>query len=161
DLTKASRAAEDDDVRNRPAMIVAAVRPSSLEAISVPFLVARNWLSGERAPDFADVEGVDAPEPDNKKGKLALRWAGDDSSVISGASLGPGVTIVVPATRGGVRDGCFEPEATAPVMDLAERASLFGRGEPMLRLHPEVLKQLDLSVPTGDPQEARDSLRIV
>jgi CRISPR-associated endonuclease/helicase Cas3 len=46
-------------------------------------------------------------------------------------------------------------------MDFAERASLFGRGEPMLRLHPEVLKQLDLSVATGDPQEARDSLRIV
>jgi CRISPR-associated endonuclease/helicase Cas3 len=161
DLAQASKAKEDDDAKERPTAIVAAVRPSSLEAISLPFVVARNWLSEEPLPDFSDVEGSASDDSENKKGRLVLRWDGDDSAVISGDNLRPGDTIVVPASRGGIRDGCFDPRATAPIRDLAERAALFGRGLPVVRLHTEVLKQLGLSVPTDDVGEARAALRIL
>lgn len=142
--------------------IVAAVRPSSLEAISLPFHSARRWLQGDDVGDIADVEGAGDPDDQLKEsGRLAFRWEGDDSEVITPDKLRPGDTIVVPSTRGGIERGCFEPRSTAPVNDLAERAALFGRGQPMLRLHPAVLAQLGLHVPVDDADDARAALAIL
>ncbi len=170
DLEKAFNAKEGDAARERPTTIVAAVRPSSLEAMSVPFAGARRWLSGDTGGDIAiaDVEGVAADDDEPRTGRFqlstdrfALRWDGEDSEVISPDKLRPGDTIVVPATRGGIRDGCFEPSASATVLDLAERAALFGRGQPVIRLQAEVLAQLDLSLPVDDLQETRNSLEML
>lgn len=161
DLASALKAKEGDSAKERSAAIVAAVRPSSLEAISLPFVAAKRWLSGKDIGDVADVEGMSGEDHERGDGRLVLRWDGDDSAVISPATIRPGDTIVVPATRGGIRDGCFEPGSTTPVVDLAERASLLARGQPVLRLHPQVLKQLNLSLPIDDLQEARRALRVL
>ncbi|MGH8612214.1 MAG: type I-G CRISPR-associated helicase/endonuclease Cas3g, partial [Gammaproteobacteria bacterium] len=158
DLADAFNAKEGDSAKERPAAIVAAVRPSSLEAISLSFVAAKRWLRGEDVGDFADVEGKSGEDHERGHGRLVLRWDGDDSAVISVEAIRPGNTIVVPATRGGIRDGCFEPRSTTPVLDLAERAALFSRGQPLLRLHPQVLAQLGLSVPVDDGQETRRAL---
>lgn len=161
DLGRALNAKEGDSAKGRPAAIVAAVRPSSLEAISLPFVAAKRWLSGKVIGDVADVEGTSGEDREHGDGRLVLRWDGDDSAVISAATIRPGDAIVVPAARGGIRDGCFEPGSTTSVVDLAERASLLARGQPMLRLHPQVLNQLNLSLSIDDLQETRRALGIL
>jgi len=150
---------EDLAVPERATEIVAAVRPSSLEAIGLPYVAALRWLRGAPLGEVTDVEvAPDEEEAGRGPGKLALRWAGDDSDVISAEELRPGNTIVVPASRGGIRDGCFDPESYTVVTDLAERAALFGRGLPVLRLHPRVLEQLEMQLPDDDLIEVRAAL---
>lgn len=155
DLADAFNAKEGDTAKDWPVAVVSAVRPSSLEAISLPFVAAKRWLRGEGVGDVADVEGSSGEDRERGDGQLVLRWDGDDSVVIPAASIRPGDTIVVPATQGGIRDGCFEPGSATPVVDLAERAALLARGQPVLRLHSQVLKQLNLSLPVDDLQETR------
>jgi len=134
--------------------IVEAIRPSSLEAVSVPFVAARSWLSAnQQHRDFADVERSDEPRGgDLPSGNRALRWRGEASEAIDAGQLRPGDTIVVPSLRGGLRDGSFDPSANSPVADLAERAALLARGRPVLRLHPAVLHGLSL----GSIEDADD-----
>jgi CRISPR-associated endonuclease/helicase Cas3 len=161
DLADAFNAKEGDSAKELPVAIVAAVRPSSLEAISLPFVAVKRWLRGKDVGDVADVEGTFGEDRERGNGRFVLRWDGDDSVVISAEVIRPGDTIVVPATRGGIRDGCFEPGSTTPVLDLAERAALFSRGQPVLRLHAQVLTQLGLSVPVDNLQETRRALEIL
>lgn len=146
--------------------IVAAVRPSSLEAMSLPFATARAWLTGQSAQDLGDTEGAtpDGNEP-KSEGRRALRWCGDESEIVcalshSEPSLRPGDTIVVPSTYGGIRRGCFDIASAEPVTDRAEEAELFARARPVLRLHPVIVKELGLLLPLDEPDEARDILRL-
>lgn len=145
--------------------IVAAIRPSSLEAISLPFATARSWLAEQAASDFSDAEREVPSEGETPKtpGRLALRWSGDESEIIrampgSGASLRPGDTIIVPASYGGIRRGCFDASATEPVSDCAEWSELFARARPVLRLTAPVLHGLGLSLPHEETDEARIAL---
>lgn len=140
--------------------IVTAVRPSSLEAMALPFMTARAWLAGQVARDLGDTEGATADDDslDAVQRRPALRWRGDKSEIVAAATLRPGDTIVVPASYGGIRSGCFDATATAPVADRAEQASLCGRARPLLRLHADVVKGLEMALPLDDPEEARDSL---
>lgn len=145
--------------------IVASIRPSSLEALSLPFATARAWLVGLPIGDFSDAEGAAADQLDDPapSGRRALRWDGDASEVICARSdsepcLRPGDTLVVPASYGGIRHGCFDPGSTAPVRDLAEQAQLLARARPVLRLHPAVLDGLGLALPSDEPEEARAGL---
>lgn len=140
--------------------IVAAVRPSSLEAVSLPFATARAWLAGKTAADVGDTDGATAEESQEPEiaGRRALRWKGDDSEIVDATSLKPGHTIVVPATYGGIRNGCIDPQSTEPVSDRAEQAALFGRAHPVLRLHPLVIEQLGLPLPLDEADEARKAL---
>ena len=140
--------------------IVAAVRPSNLEAISLPFRTARAWLANQAVRDLGDTEGApidDSDEPETP-GRRALRWAGDDSEIVDATSLRPGHTIVVPASYGGIRSGCFDATSIETVRDRAEQAGLFGRAQPVLRLHPLVMGQLGLTLPLDDVEEARAEL---
>lgn len=147
------------------AAIVASIRPSSLEAISLPFVTARAWLANQPTPDLGDTEGTgpeDSCEPPTA-GRRALRWRGDQSEIVyayseTEPSLQPGDTIVVPAGYGGIRSGCFDGTSTEPVSDRAEQAELFARARPVLRLHPVVTENLGLSVPLDDPDEARSAV---
>lgn len=154
--------------------IVTAVRPSNLEAISLPFATARAWLAGEVARDLGDTEGAAIAErqsefgnertPDaDEKGRPALRWKGDESEIVfaqsdTESSLRPGDTIIVPASYGGLRSGCFEASASEAVRDRAEQAQFLARARPVLRLHAQILEMNGLSLPLDEPEEARDSL---
>ena len=144
--------------------IVAAVRPSSLEAISLPFLIARAWLLNEAALDGGDTEGAAADSADGTdraklEGRKALRWMGDKSEIIDASSLKPSDTIVVPAVYGGIHACCFEAVSTEPVTDRAEQAEFLSRAHPVLRLHPDVVGGIGLSVPLDEPGEVRAALR--
>lgn len=142
--------------------IVAAVRPSSLEAMSLPFVTARAWLAKQVEHDLVDTEGA-SPDDGNERevaahpapGRKALQWNGDKSRIVDATTLKPGHTIVVPASYGGIRSGCFDATSTDVVSDRAEQAGLFGRAHPVLRLHSPVIEQLGLTLPLDDVGEAR------
>lgn len=140
--------------------IVAAVRPSSLEAMSLPFVMARAWLANQPAPDLGDTEGATPDDRDELRteGRRALRWRGDESEVVDAKGLKPGDTVVVPASYGGIRSGCFDATSIEPVSDRAEQAELFARARSVLRLHPIVVEKLGLSLPLDEPEEAKAAL---
>ena len=162
DLTEGVLRRGDTDIA---AAIVAAVRPASLEAISLPFVAAKAWLADLEVSDFSDAESEVSGESDTSRApdRLALRWRGDESEIISalprfGPSLKPGDTIIVPASYGGIRRGCFDATATEPVLDCAERSELLARARPVLRLNATVLDGLGLRIPKDEPEDARIAL---
>jgi CRISPR-associated endonuclease/helicase Cas3 len=144
--------------------IVASIRPSSLEAMSLPFVTARAWLANHPSHDLGDTEGATPDDSEPKTaGRHALRWRGDESEIVcaqsdSEPSLKPGDTIVVPVSYGGIRSSCFDPASTEPVQDRAEQAALFARARPVLRLHSIVIDKLGLALPLDEPDEARTAL---
>ena len=139
---------------------VEALPPCSLEAVSVPFGLARRWLVDDARDDefMADVERSsiatgEAHARVTNDTPLAVVWRGEDSFVLYAKDirkLGPGDTLVVPSLRGGLFRGSFDPMSTDPVRDLAERANLLGRGRPVLRLHARVLEAYGLTLADGD-----------
>lgn len=142
---------------------VAAVPPSSLEAISLPFFAACRWLAKDvNALDgTADLEGKgDGPEP-KAGGRRALRWRGEASEIVDASRVRPGDTLIVPSSYGGIdaASKCFDPSTDGNVADLAERASLMSRGRPLLRLHPRVLAGLELNMDHQDPEAARNAVK--
>lgn len=147
---------------------VAAVRPSSLEAISLPFVAAQRWLARTTGvlAGTSDLEVQDRTlenEDSNRRGRQALRWRGDKSEIVEASAVRPGDTLVVPSGYGGVDpvSKCFDPSAETEVPDHAERASLMSRGRPVLRLHPRVLTQLELALSCDDQKAARNELALL
>lgn len=136
---------KNDFDEERVTEIVSAVRPSSLEAVSVPFAAARRWLASQEASEIADVEGAATNDTLQAAPTRVFRWAGDASKFVPINELRPGDTVIVPASRGGLWEGCFDPAARAEVVDLAEQAAMLARGRALLRLHPRVLRQLGLT----------------
>ena len=152
---------EDDEVALAR---VAALPPSSLEAVSVPFFAAKRWISGEKPRGaIVDIDRGAANQDESEEkfrsstsfvGKAVI-WRGEDSFVLSPQSsskLQPGDTVVLPASRGGLYDGSFDPTATSAVSDLAERASFFGRGLAVLRRYDPVLKSLRIEFAQDRPR---------
>jgi CRISPR-associated endonuclease/helicase Cas3 len=122
---------------------VSACRPSSLEMLSVPFLVARGWLAGEMPDTGADVEGASSPadkeEASSSPRLPVLCWRGEEKSVLIKTTselreLRSGDTIVVPASRGCCDKFGWNPVSLDSVADLSEIASLRARGRPLLYL---------------------------
>lgn len=147
--------------------IVEAVRPSSAEAMSVPFAAARRWLRGLAEPQAADLEGLPVEEDDWREmpafDRPAVLWQGEESHVIRASELRPGQTIVVPSSYGGIEHRNWAPASTAPVTDVAEIAAWRSGRSPSLRLHPAVLAQYALvpPSPTDTDGEAADDDDVV
>ncbi|MCB9758384.1 MAG: type I-U CRISPR-associated helicase/endonuclease Cas3 [Alphaproteobacteria bacterium] len=138
--------------------------PSPLEALSVSAAAAWAWLCGRPGPQLSDVEGQRFEAIRGQQRRPALLWRGEDSSVLTRYPP-PGATLIVPATYGGLEAGTWAPDATAPVPDLGDRAQWARWGQPVLRLHLDVLvNQVDpallLSMPTPgawiDPDDDPD-----
>jgi CRISPR-associated endonuclease/helicase Cas3 len=145
--------------------IVSAIRPSSLEAVSVPFAAAKRWLGSKGptdAPLMADVEGG-SEDSIEVSDALVFRWKGDDSGRVKVRELRPGDTVIVPSSKGGLWAGCFDPTVSLNgVPDLAERAALMARGRTTLRLHPAVLRTLGLPQALADDiAAAREQLQAI
>lgn len=133
--------------------------PSSLESVAVPLWAARAWLARvrERGRDserpgrlfpVTDVEGEAAPalsdaqqrEEAGRATALAAAWAGQDTRVVGGRDdLRPGMTLVVPATYGGLWAGNWDPRQAAAVVDLGDEAQLVHRRRAVLRWDPAVV----------------------
>ncbi|PRQ03337.1 CRISPR-associated endonuclease/helicase Cas3 [Enhygromyxa salina] len=111
--------------------------PLADEAVSVPLRQLQAWL------------GEDA---------RAWRWSSEGVEAVPVDELRAGATVIVPASRGGLGAGTWDPSATQAVDDVAERATHAGRELAKLRLDPQTLPNaLAASVPrpveSDDPEE--------
>lgn len=143
---------------------VAAVPPSSLEAIALPLHTVRRWLGDLSNP----LEGVTDAEVRLEAtgagvtGRWVLLWRGERSTIVDVWGVRPGDTVVVPSSSGGIDPDsrCFDASSRSEVQDMAERASMMGRGLPVLRLHPRVLSELGCgAVDPEQPDGARSVLQ--
>ena len=115
----------DPDAANE---ILAILPPDALESCEVPLWEVRAWLAGKSLDvDSGDVEGAliaeaDLREDDRKTCLRVLRWEGreDGALLVSPRELKPGYVVVLPAAMGGYDRFGWNPESTAPVVDIAE-----------------------------------------
>jgi CRISPR-associated endonuclease/helicase Cas3 len=128
--------------------MVDALPPVSAEAMTVPFLAAKRWLDGQPEPESFDVEGAKEeeevgyePQPEHPP-RSAVRWQGENSAIITAKDLGPGQTVVVPSSYGGIAHGNWSPSTLTPVPDVAELATLRQGRRPVIRLHNSIVAGL-------------------
>lgn len=141
-----------DDVRAKLSLR----RPSSLESVTIPLAVARQWLANEPSGAIADTaRGLAEEEPAKSRSKgtsgalVALRWTGEQSEYVTVGEIRPGDVLVVPTNVGGISAGSFDPDAHEPVTDLGDVVQLRGRGIASLLLTEGGLKPWGL-VPGSD-----------
>ena len=143
DVTAA--ALERDDAAGLALLIdkLSACPPAAAEALSLPIYTARRWLSGQTEPLLADVAATltDAGnDPALRAPRKAVHWAGDESCIVGGQELQPGMTLVVPADYGGIAHANWDPAANElPVPDHGDLAQWFARGRATLRLDAATL----------------------
>ncbi|NVB39801.1 type I-U CRISPR-associated helicase/endonuclease Cas3 [Pseudenhygromyxa sp. WMMC2535] len=118
--------------------------PVAEEAVSVPRRELVDWLG--------------------KQG-FAWRWTAEGLESVAVETLGVGDTVVVPAGRGGLGSGTWDPAASAAVEDVAEQALFALRGQARLRidarcLPPALREGLPAPSRSGDP-EALEAAREV
>lgn len=163
DLPQIAAKDVSDEASSAAGAIVSSLRPTSLEAVSVPYHATLAWLRGQDEPyDAADVDGTSANDEADRHdrhgasaGRFAvLRWLGAESRWISADELRPGDSIIVPCSVGGLHEASFDPSDPTPVNDIAERAALLARGRAVVRLHPAVLEGLGWP-PIEDAVEVR------
>ena len=124
--------------------------PRVEEALALPIWSVRRWLAGIPDTDaIADVEG--SPEARHERPtaetetRYAVRWDGEDATIVSPTHIRPGDTLVIPVTYGGADAFGWLPSSTRPVRDvgdLAGRTGRDGRSRQRLRLHPLVLSSM-------------------
>jgi CRISPR-associated endonuclease/helicase Cas3 len=147
-------------------------RPSALEALPLPLHAARAWLDGETAPAIADVLGEREEELElrgtSDGGPVGLVRRLDEWQAVAARELRPGDLVIIPAGRGGLSAGSFDPDNKDPVVDLGDLAQLRGRGTLALRLHPassgwlgrvELPKPQDESTSTEDRETIQEWLQ--
>jgi CRISPR-associated endonuclease/helicase Cas3 len=131
-------AAATGAVGRRARDVLAALPPTSSEAVAVPLAAARRWLADGAVTAVADVDGVGmggAEETSARTCRPFLVWRGEESTV--GArpdELRPGAVVVVPASYGGYSHGGWDPVSSTPVSDVAHEAHLRDRGTVILRM---------------------------
>lgn len=148
-----------DNVRAVREMLTA-VPPSTLEALPIPLWTARSWLAalsaggderatGSAVAAVADVEGAGEPfELDSSVIAPVAIWRGDGTVLgFEPDDIGPGDTLVVPASYGGLhpRFACWDPDATEQVRDRGDEAQLLQRGRAVVRWSPGALGGWGLS----------------
>jgi CRISPR-associated endonuclease/helicase Cas3 len=129
------------DDTDRWADVVSVCPPSAAEAVSMPVWAVRRWLSGEGAPELADLEGVAAKDAIGPAGERpALEWRGpDESGVLNGAEdIRPGMTVVVPGSYGGCDKWGWNPASKTEVTDIGDPVKL-RMERPILRLHAKLV----------------------
>lgn len=138
--------------------ILDAIRPSSLETVSIPIGAAKRWLGGLAVEPMADVLSSPAAplsEADvAAKDPVAYRWTGDAASSgwVTASELKPGQVFVVDCSRGGLANYSFDPESIQTVTDLGDLAQMRARGVASLRLTPANLEAIGLSpAPLREP----------
>lgn len=155
------------------------VRPSPLEALSLPLWTAKQWLSlvarrratqpanDDAAPvgALSDVEGA-AEELTEREGAIApvVAWAGGTARLLANVrDLRPGAILVVPSSYGGL-DAQFagwDPESQAPVPDRGDEAQLLQRGKAVLRWGPAVIATWGSTLPDAlqkGPRVSQDEI---
>lgn len=123
---------------------LAACPPAGSEALALPISAVRRWLNVQAEVELADVAmqipGDDDGRPQRQAiDRLGFSWEGDDSLAISGDSLRPGMTLIVPSAYGGIANHNWDPDALEPVADHGDLAQWQRHGRATLRLNTDIL----------------------
>lgn len=121
--------------------IVSVCPPSAAEAVSMPVWAIRRWLSGQEAPELADLEGTAGERVASPAGERpALEWRGpEESTVLNGAGdIRPGTTVIVPSSYGGCDKWGWNPASATEVTDIGDPVKL-RMNRPILRLHAKLV----------------------
>jgi CRISPR-associated endonuclease/helicase Cas3 len=137
-------AAMDDEATSR---LLDLVPPRAGEAIELPLWAVRAWLARETGRLEALADSPGRPEGEEERGapleeQRVFRWRGReaDSGWIGFREIRPGDTIVVPTVVGGLDAWGWNPEARAPVADVAaEAAEPFAGRRFAVRVAPGLL----------------------
>lgn len=148
---------EEADLRTIARAELSLVRPTSLEAMSVPIAAARRWLSTGKGSEIADTVAGDADEDSEERERrgaksneqriVAIRWDGDETDWVRANSIRPGAILVVPAEIGGVVHGSFEPTSKSSVTDLSLIAAVRAHASWRMFLEPDCLNSLEIPEP--------------
>jgi CRISPR-associated endonuclease/helicase Cas3 len=116
-----------EDVRARLVELLTLVPPRSAEAIEVPIWAARAFLR-QQTGQLADLSDIAerAPTEVGGRGRLAFRYAGEDSdrsAPVSADQLKAGDLIVVPSSYGGCDKWGWNQAASEVVTDVADDAA--------------------------------------
>lgn len=158
-----ARAAVDDLVAQDLTTRLAACPPASTESLSVSIGAARRWLAGQGSP-VTDVEGIELGDPEAppagkrpwiawERGRAVLRVAKDDRTQFT-TRLVPGDVVVVPASRGGITDGTWDPLGVEPVPDVAAVALHLEERVDVVRFHPDLVTLAGEPWPTASDLDA-------
>jgi CRISPR-associated endonuclease/helicase Cas3 len=123
--------------------LVAMCPPAAAEMMPVPLYALKEWLTGESVSDFGDMErGFGQSRKGGAEMRPVLCWRGvDDSELVeSEGQLRPGMTVVVPSSRGGCDRWGWNPASTEPVDDIGDAVKWEAR-RPTLRLAPALAQQ--------------------
>lgn len=141
DLPEESKAEEEAIAMN----IAATLSPTQLEVLALPVQAARAFLAGLGRDDIPDVEGGEGEAETvirEAAGRYAVRWRGEDLSVIhSPNEIAPDDTIMVPSSYGGLDAFGWHPLLQQPVKDIGDEAATRQYGIQMLRIHENIIPQ--------------------
>lgn len=138
-----------------------ALRPSSLEAVSLPIRAVKEWLwqPSARGVSIADVEcGETGAVQEGARSRLAFAWRGAKSAIVEAGEILPGDTLIVPCSYGGLSDANWAPDCSDPVEDVGEQANWQHRGRAIVRLHPALTTQAPAVV--GEHEDEDDRTRV-
>ncbi len=98
-------------------------------------------------PAESDVEGCGTADSDDTEQTAAarqvLRWRGRNEAVVTTNSkdISPGDVVVIPAKLGGWEELATDGSPTF-IADFGDRAFAQSRNKALLRMHPDVIRQL-------------------
>ena len=123
------------------------VPPRSAEFLEVPVDAARAWLSEDPAEiEVADIAAPPRAEPGpaGDQGTDWCRWQGigDGPKPIRPGDIRPGDVLIVDPSRGGLRDGTWDPFSAEAVEDLGDEAQAKHQRRVTLRLDPRLYSAL-------------------
>lgn len=129
------------------AQVVNLVPPTSMEALPVPIWAAKAWLRQATAREVVDIEGINMDDEESARramrglAKHFLLWQGPEDSKVSRRvdDIKPGDTIVVPAAYGGADEYGWIPTSELAVQDVADECIERSRGQPVLRIDPQLI----------------------
>jgi CRISPR-associated endonuclease/helicase Cas3 len=167
---------------NKDIDILSLVPPTSPEMLPLPLRRFKAWLLNIDTEDTdGDVEGVREEEDGSNSGESADRrfviWRGRDRSEVTGdvGRVRPNNDVVVLRSSEAISElgqTVDDPEGLGTDrLDIAERASVQGRGRAILRIHREVLRPVGdyasvknlMELADSEPkrEEAQEALRAV
>ncbi len=126
------------------------VPPGVYETLSLPIGAVRRWLQGQAPPSFGDAPA--RAEDMDSRGSSALVgyvYDGEAWTPARARDIRPNGLIVVPASRGGLRAGTFDPSCTEPVRDVGDLAATLRSGRPLVRVDARVHADLERAWPIG------------
>jgi CRISPR-associated endonuclease/helicase Cas3 len=154
----------------------AAVPPTAFESLSLPLAAARRWLAGERVEgtygDAGAMPDEDPPGRPSREGPVVAAHLGAERlDLVRANELLPGRVYLVPAERGGLVNGSFDPCEVSPVPDRGDLGRTVQSGRVVLRLDRRVHGACDpedgvwrwrpgIPPVPGPPDDAGRSLRV-